>query len=115
MPINLVLEPHLSLLVTGEVGNLWDFLPLEQTPPCLSIWPLQVPSHGVVTYPGWPPPPPPLPTLAPCPPGWGARMGRGRLHSVCKGWATALAGAPQDWEGEGAVGMEEGNGVKQKR
>lgn len=42
-------------------------------------------------------------------------MGRGRLHSVCKGWATALAGAPQDWEGEGAVGMEEGNGVKQKR
>lgn len=43
-------------------------------------------------------------------------MGRGRLHSVCKGWATALARAPQDRKGDGgAVGMEEGSGVRQRR
>lgn len=85
--------------------------------PLLGVCPPRVPSHGVVTYPGaLPPPPPPLPTLAPCPRGWGARMGRGWLHSVCKGWATALAWAPQDGKGGGsAVGMEGGNGVNQRR
>ena len=43
-------------------------------------------------------------------------MGRGWLPSVCKGWATALAQVPQDGKGGGgAVGMEEGDGVKQRR
>lgn len=43
-------------------------------------------------------------------------MGRGWLHSVCKGWTAALAWAPRDGKGGGAaVGMKEGNGVKQNR
>lgn len=43
-------------------------------------------------------------------------MGRGWLHSVCKGWAAASARAHRMGRVVvGAVGMEEGNGVKQRR
>lgn len=45
-------------------------------------------------------------------PGWGARLGRGQLRSVCKGWARPEP-APQGRKG-GVGGMERGNGVKQR-